>query len=461
MDRKTYTEVTSPKSCTSANSAIPACLRRIVAHFPPRRKAMFCAASCVQQLLQTRADQGDQRVVVGAVGIVGRVAEHGQILGEVTLLEHVQSRPLQAVGEAPQRGDAVQLAPLAQGARPGEHGGQRVGGDLLTPPPAVEMIGDGAVGGLVLKAAVRGHQHAGHHGQGAGGGGDKVAHHVAVVVLARPDHAALTADDLGGDVVDKSIAVVQPGGFKGGLVLLVIDLLEQQLERLVVVLGDGILHAEPHVLLHGQGVGEAAAGEGEDGVVPVVHGLHHAGAFEIIDGLAAELRAVLVRDHQFGLGRAGYPVLHRLVQIAVGVAGDGHRLFPAGHHRPNAAEQDGRAEHGAVQRRPDGGVGGFPQLAEAVLLLPLEIGGDGGAFHAHLQTLDGVRGLAGHGVLRPVPVGQGQVVILRVQLHEGLYQLFLDHAPQDVGHLVAVQLGDGVGHSDLIHGVPRSWLRSS
>ena len=69
---------------------------------------MFCAASRVQQLLQTRADQGDQRVVVGTVGIVGRVAEHGQILGEMSLLEHVQSRPLQAVGEVPQRGDAVQ-----------------------------------------------------------------------------------------------------------------------------------------------------------------------------------------------------------------------------------------------------------------------------------------------------------------------------------------------------------------
>ena len=48
---------------------------------------------------------------------------------------------------------------------------------------AVVVAGHGAVGGLVLVVAVRGHQHAGHHGQGAEGGGDHVAHHIAVIVL--------------------------------------------------------------------------------------------------------------------------------------------------------------------------------------------------------------------------------------------------------------------------------------
>ena len=53
------------------------------------------------------------------------VAEHGQVLGEVALLEHVQPGLVQAVGEVDQGGVAVQLAPcFFQGAGPGGDGGQ-------------------------------------------------------------------------------------------------------------------------------------------------------------------------------------------------------------------------------------------------------------------------------------------------------------------------------------------------
>ena len=322
------------------------------------------------------------------------------------------------------------------------------------------MVGDGAVGSLILEAPVRRHQHAGHHGQRGGRRRDHVAHHVAVVVLARPHHAALAANDLGGDVVDQRVPVVQPRLLEIRPELLIKDLLEQQLERLVVVLGDGVLCAEPHVLPHGQGVAEAAPCEGENGVVPVVHGLHHAGGGEVVHRLTAQLPPALVGEHQLRFPGAGHPVLHRLVQIAVGVPRHRHRLLPARHHRLDPLEQNGSAEHRAVQRRPDGGVGGLPQLFQPVLLLPLQIGGDGGALHAHPQPPDSVRRLRCHRVLRLVPVGQRQIVVFRVQLHKGQKKLLLDHAPQHVGHLVAVQLGDGVCHFDLIHGVislsPRS-----
>ena len=244
---------------------------------------------------------------------------------------------------------------------------------------------------------------------------------------------------------------MEAGGVEGGAVLLIEHLLEQQLEGLVVVLGDGVLGGEPDILLHVQRVGEAAAGEGQDRVVPVVHGLQHAGAVEVVDRLAAQLRAVVVGEHQLRLTGAGDAVLHRLIYVAVGVAGDGDGLFPAGHHRLHTGNEDGGAEHRAVQRRTDGGVGGLPELLEAVLLLPLIVGGDGGALHAHVQALDGLRRLPGHGILRPVPVGQGQVVVLGVQVYKGLYQLVLYHPPQDVGHLIAVQLGDGDRHFDLFH----------
>ena len=194
------------------------------------------------------------------------------------------------------------------------------------------MIGDGAVGGLIFKVAVRGDQYTGHHGQRAGGSGDEVAHHVAVVILAGPDDAAGGADDLGRHVVDEGVAIGETRLFKGRPVLLVVHLLKQQLEGLVVVLGDGILAGKPHVLSHGEPVGEAAPGKGENGIVPVVHGLHHAGAAELIHRLAGGLHAVFIGEDQLRLSLAGDPVFHGLIQITVGVAGDGDGFFPAGHH---------------------------------------------------------------------------------------------------------------------------------
>ena len=314
------------------------------------------------------------------------------------------------------------------------------------------MVGNGAVGGLILEVPVGADQHAGHHGQGAGGGGDEVAHHVTVVVLAGPDHAAGRADDFRGHVVDEGVAIGQAGGLELVLELLVKDLLEQNLEGLVIVLGDGVLGGEPHVLAHVQRIGEAAAGEGQDGGIPVVHALDDAGTLEIKDGLAGELLAVLIGEDHLGLARTGDAVLHGLVNVAVSVTGDGDGLLPAGDHRLDLGDEDRGAEDRTVQRRADGGVGGLPHLLQVVLLHPLEVGGDGGALHAHVVDFDGLGRLDGDLVIGLVPVGQTQVIILRVQLHEGQNQLLLDHGPEDAGHFIAVDLDDGVLHFDLFHG---------
>ena len=65
------------------------------------------------------------------------------------------------------------------------------------------MARNGAVRGFVLELAAGRYEHAGHHGQAAKGGGDHIAHHIAVVVLERPDEAALAADHPRHGVVDQ------------------------------------------------------------------------------------------------------------------------------------------------------------------------------------------------------------------------------------------------------------------
>ena len=125
----------------------------------------------------------------------------------------------------------------------------------------VVVAGDGAVGGLILIFAVGAHQHRGHHGQGAEGGGNHVAHHVAVVVLAGPDEAALGADHPRHRVVDERIKVLDAQGVEGGLILGVEDGLEDVLEGVVVLLGDGVLGGEPQVLFGVNEIGRASCRE--------------------------------------------------------------------------------------------------------------------------------------------------------------------------------------------------------
>ena len=75
-----------------------------------------------------------------------------------------------------------------------------------------------------------------------------------------------------------------------------------------------------------QGVLEAGAGEERDGVVQVVHALEHAGPVEVVDGLA-DLGAVLAGEDQLRLAR-GRALVSGLVDVAVGVTGDGDGLLP-------------------------------------------------------------------------------------------------------------------------------------
>ena len=113
-----------------------------------------------------------------------------EVFGHNAVIEGLQAGGLQRLAKPDQRGQAVQLAALFQGTAPGKDGGHGVGGGGLALEVLVVVAGHGAMGGLVLIVAVRADQNAGHHGQRAKGGGDHIAHHVAVVVLAGPDKAA-------------------------------------------------------------------------------------------------------------------------------------------------------------------------------------------------------------------------------------------------------------------------------
>ena len=376
-----------------------------------------------------------------------------QVAGHRAGLDRVDGGFLQRVGVAAQRLDAVQLAALAQRAGPGEQRRDRVGGGLLAFQVLVVMAGHGAVGGLVFIVAVRRDEHRGHHGQRAEGGRDHVAHHVAVIVLARPDEPAFGADHAGDGVVDEGVEIFDAKGLELVFVLGVVNLLEDIFERVVVFFGDGVLGGEPQVLFGVHRILEAGPRKRGDGAVLVELALQHAGAVKLVDGLAVH-RAVGRREHKLRLARAGHAVLRRAVDIAKGVAGDGDGGLPGAHDRPDAAHHDRRAENRAVQNGADGAVGALPHLGKVVFLHALGVGGDGGALDGHAVLFVGVGGVDGHLVFGFLAVDKAEVIVFGLEVHKRQDDFVLDLLPQDAGHLVAVHLDKGGGHFDLFHGIP-------
>ena len=308
------------------------------------------------------------------------------------------------------------------------------------------------MGGFVLILPVGGDQYGGHHGQAAEGGGDHVAHHIAVVVLAGPDKAALAADDPGHRIVDEGVKIGDAKRFEPGLVLLLKYLLEDILEGMVVLFGDGVLRGEPQVLPGVDGILETGARKRDDGAVLVVLPLEHAGTLKLIDRLA-EVPAVGPGKDQLGHAGARHPVFGGFIHIAVGMTGNGDRLLPGLHHRGNAPDHDGRAEDRTIQNGADGPVGGLPHLGKLVLLHPLLVGGNGGAFDRHAVLLGGLGRLHRHPVGRLLPLGQAQIKVDRLQFHVGQQQFFFDLLPQDPGHLVPVHLHQRGGHLNFFHGL--------
>ena len=149
---------------------------------------------------------------------------------------------LERLGEAGHLGRAVELAAVLEAAGPGEDRRDRVGRGRLALLVLAEVPGHGAVGGLGLDGlAVRGHQHRRHQAERAEALRDGVGLHVAVVVLAGPDVAALPLHRGGDHVVDQPVLVGQAGRVEVGLELGLEDLLEDVLEGAVVRLEDGVL----------------------------------------------------------------------------------------------------------------------------------------------------------------------------------------------------------------------------
>ena len=230
-----------------------------------------------------------------------------------------------------------------------------------------------------------------------------------------------------------------------------VDFLENVLEVAVVLLENGVLGRHVHGQLQVERVLEGSVREALNALGGVVLGLRDAalvlvGELEDLDRLG--LAALGGEDHLELAGALDHLVLGAVL-VAEGVATDHDGLLPAGHQARDFGNNDGLAEDGAAEVVPDGAVGRQPHLLELEFFNALLVRSDGGALDADAVLLDGLCGVQSDLVVGLVAVGQAQVVVLEVDVQVGVDELVLDVLPDDAGHLVAVQLDDGVLDLDL------------
>ena len=210
------------------------------------------------------------------------------------------------------------------------------------------MLRDRAVRSLVFRRAVRCNEDGGHHGKRAEGRGHHIAHHVAVIVLAGPDEAALAPDHTGDRVVDQRVEIPQTQRFKLYFVGLFIFLFKNALERAVVDFCDGVLGGEPKILLRINSILEAGPRKRADAAFLVVFTLEDGGAVGFLDKNGLLFAGCTLEGHGAFAGLVRLET-YGLIHIAVGMAGNGDGLFPCAHDRLDGVQQNGRAEDRAVQ----------------------------------------------------------------------------------------------------------------
>ena len=398
-------------------------------------------------------DQGAEYLleVVLALELLAVDAE-GEVLGELVVVNAVNAGLLELLGESDELLVAVELAPVSETTSPCVDGGDRVGRRLLALLVLSVVPGDGTVSSLRLAdLTVGGEEGGGHEAETAEALSDNVGLNVTVVVLAGPHHTTITLDDLGDGIVDEAVLVPETLCLKVLLVLALVDLLEDVLELAVVGLEDSVLGGEDHGVARSKGHLEACVSEASDGLGGVVHAHTDSatlGEVEDVKVLSGLGRVLGLEGHgELALGRSDKVLASVLVTESVSSDDDG--LGPARNGTGNVVDDDRLTEDSASEDVSDGAVGAKPHLLEVELLDTSLIGGDGGALDTDLVLLDGLGSIDGDLVVGRITVLHAEVVVLEVDVKEGKDELLADLVPDDTGHLITVELNDGVGDLDL------------
>lgn len=163
-------------------------------------------------------------------------SEHGQILGEMATLNSLNSCILERLSEESKFFISVELGTVKQSSCPRKDRCDRISrcaASLLVGPV---VTSHGTVGCLSLQHVVSINTHRRHQAERAEALGYDVRHHIAVVILTRPNEATTTLYCLSNKIINETVLIVESCLFKLSLVVFLVLLLEDIHKKSVVFL---------------------------------------------------------------------------------------------------------------------------------------------------------------------------------------------------------------------------------
>jgi hypothetical protein len=247
--------------------------------------------------------------------------------------------------------------------------------------------------------------------------------------------------------------VVDSSGLHLALVVLLVLFFEDIHEEAIVLFEDGVLgrKLKGHSAL--DWVVEARLGEWADRFVSVEHAevaTSISRGLELVDELGSGLRSVSGGELKLDFSRFGDDVVLATVLISIGMTANNNGLGPAGNKARNVLNNNGLTEDSAVKNVADSAVRGFPHLLEAKLFNTASIGGDGSALDSALGTFHGLGAVNGNLVVGLITVLNGEVVVLGGDFNVGVDVLILDPLPDDLGHLITINIDDSAGDTHFL-----------
>ena len=227
---------------------------------------------------------------------------------------------------------------------------------------------------------------------------------------------------------------------------------ERIFELAVVGLENRVLGGKIHRIAAHQTIVEARAGETTDGIVHIVLHLGHAAVGAIVVHDMLDRLGTIFRSE--GDGERACPrnlEISGLILVAERMSGYHDRFGPAGNQTRNVAHHDRLAENGSAENIANGAIGGLPHLLQAEFLDTRLVRRDGGALHADMLTLDGLRRVDGHLIVGSIAVFDAEIVIFEIHVEVRKDQAILDVFPDDAGHFVAVEFDDLAFDLDFGH----------
>mmetsp|Transcript_58958 Transcript_58958/g.81813 ORF Transcript_58958/g.81813 Transcript_58958/m.81813 type:complete len:351 (-) Transcript_58958:3-1055(-) len=312
------------------------------------------------------------------------------------------------------------------------------------------MSGDGTVSSLRFDGAILGDQNGGHQTEGTIALSDAIRLNITIVVLASPDEATIRLEHISNHIIDKSVLIPETLSLVLLLVVRLVDGGKGVLESAVILLQDGVLGGHVQGVVSVKGILEASMSEFLDGIVMVVHTNTNTTARVVEDLEGLLVRAVLRGEDHLEFTGSVNDEIGGLVLITESVSANNDGLLPAGDVSRDLVDDDGLSEDGAAEVISDGTVGGLPHLLKVEFLDSGLIGGDGGALNTNLAFSNGLSCIHGDLIVGLVSVFHAQIEILDVQVQEGEDKLVLDHLPDDSGHLITIELSNGILNLDFL-----------